>query len=90
MKLITNVNDPKRNAVRRLLKIYDVMKDLYKKAQDEGERRDYKIYIKDIRRFLEHSPAKNLEDLQVYIDDYQAVIDHAKNTKAHLSHSAQA
>jgi hypothetical protein len=64
---------------RGIKKISELLKDLYslkKRVVDKSLLRDYDIYIRDIERFLEEASVTipSLEDIQVYVDDYQSVI----------------
>lgn len=65
------------NKLLRLLWELDALKS---QTTDEQTLRDFEIYIYDIRRFLGKSSLTppSLEDIQVYIDDYQRVIKHMK------------
>ena len=67
-----------KNGIHELLKILqelNVLKDL---ATDESSRKDYEIYVRDVQEFLEKASSNtvSLEEIQVYIDDYQGVVEY--------------
>jgi DNA-binding helix-hairpin-helix protein with protein kinase domain len=69
-----------KNTVYQLSNILQELRTLRDLTNDEDLQRDYEIYIRDIQRFLKKSSQKTmpLEEIQVYIDDYQEVIERAK------------
>ncbi len=80
MLQMTNINISQEDGIYELSKILQELRNLKALAKDEILLRDYKIYIRDIQRFLKKASQKVLaaEDIQVYIDDYQQVLQMAK------------
>lgn len=85
MKNITKFDKPQETGIDELSKLLQELCFLKKRATDKRSQRDYDIYVRDIRRFLKKASYKVLtsEEIQVYIDDYQEVIQKAEvnNTK---------
>ena len=63
-----------------LLKIFFELNEMKNETTDENLLRDYEIYLRDIKKFLDKAAgtAPSMEDLQVYIDDYEGVITNLK------------
>lgn len=80
MLQMTNINISQEDGIYELSKILQELRNLKALATDEILLRDYKIYIRDIQRFLKKASQKVMpaEDIQVYIDDYQQVLQMAK------------
>ncbi len=80
MLQMTNINISQEDGIYELSKILQELRNLKALATDEILLRDYKIYIRDIQRFLKNASQKVIpaEDIQVYIDDYQQVLQMAK------------
>jgi hypothetical protein len=64
---------------KELLDILRAIVILRNQTADENLLKDYAIYIHDIRWFLWKIFFKTLGEIQVYIDDYQSVLQYAKN-----------
>ncbi len=77
---MTNINITQENGIYQLSNVLQELRILRDLATDENLKRDYEIYIRDIQRFLKKSSQKimSLEEIQVYIDDYQEVIQKAR------------
>ena len=80
MLQMTNINISQEDGIYELSKILQELRNLKDLATDEILLRDYEIYIRDIQRFLKKTSQKvmSMEDIQVYIDDYQQVLQIAK------------
>lgn len=80
MKNYCKLNLKCKSGINKLLQLLWELDALKSQATDEDIIRDFDIYIRDIRRFLEKSSfrAPSLDEIQVYIDDYQGVISHMK------------
>lgn len=80
MLQMSNINISQEDGIYELSKILQELRNLKALATDEILLRDYKIYIRDIQRFLKKASQKVIpvEDIQVYIDDYQQVLQMAK------------
>ncbi|NLW47175.1 MAG: hypothetical protein GXY86_07555 [Firmicutes bacterium] len=74
------LNLKSKSAITKLLRLLWELDALKSQATDEERLRDFDIYIRDIRRFLEKVSlrAPSLDEIQVYIDDYQGVVEHMK------------
>lgn len=66
------------NKSKELLIILRQIVVLRNKTGDEELLKDYTIYIHDICRFLRRLPSKTIDEIQVYIDDYQTIGQYAK------------
>ena len=77
---MTNINISQEDGIYELSKILQELRNLKDLATDEILLRDYEIYIRDIQRFLKKTSQKVMStvDIQVYIDDYQQVLQIAK------------
>lgn len=66
-----------KSGINKLLQLLWELDALKGRVADEKTQRDFDIYIRDIRRFLEKTSYKapSLDEIQVYIDDYQNVIE---------------
>lgn len=66
--------------INKLLRLLWELDALKSQTTDEEALRDFEIYIRDIRHFLGKSSLTppSLEDIQVYIDDYQRVVKRMK------------
>lgn len=80
MKHFETVN-LRKTGINELLKLMQELNRLKNQTVNEAVRKDYEIYIRDIHRFLERAAftSPSLEDLQIYIDDYQAVVQNMKD-----------
>jgi hypothetical protein len=80
MEQIASIDNLQKNGMYELSKLLQELKIFKKTATDERLRRDYDIYVRDIQRFLKKASHEilPLEEFQVYIDDYQGVIQNAK------------
>ncbi len=80
MLQMTNINISQEDGIYELSKILQELRNLKDLATDEILLRDYEIYIRDIQRFLKKTSQKVMStvDIQVYIDDYQQVLQMAK------------
>lgn len=80
MKNQNNLDFKRKSGINKLLRLLWELDALKGQATDEKTQRDFDIYIRDIRRFLDKSSfrAPSLVEIQVYIDDYQGVIQHLK------------
>jgi hypothetical protein len=80
MKNQNKLDFKRKSGINKLLRLLWELDALKSQAVDEKTQRDFDIYIRDIRRFLEKSSFRtpSLVEIQVYIDDYQGVIQHLK------------
>lgn len=80
MKNQNKLDFKRKSGINKLLRLLWELDALKSQAADEKTQRDFDIYIRDIRRFLEKSSFRtpSLVEIQVYIDDYQNVIQHLK------------
>ena len=80
MLQMTNINISQKDGIYELSKILQELRNLKDLATNEILLRDYEIYIRDIQRFLKKTSQKviSTEDIQVYIDDYQQVLQMVK------------
>ncbi len=80
MLQMTDINISQEDGIYELSKILQELRNLKDLATDEILLRDYEIYIRDIQRFLKKTSQKVMStvDIQVYIDDYQQVLQMAK------------
>lgn len=80
MMRVQENNSKRKSGINKLLRILWELNSLKNLTTNEKALRDYDIYIRDIQRFLEKSSlaTRTLDDIQVYIDDYQGVILHLK------------
>lgn len=77
MKNQNKLDFKRKSGINKLLRLLWELDALKSQAVDEKTQRDFDIYIRDIRRFLEKTSYKapSLDEIQVYIDDYQNVIE---------------
>lgn len=80
MELWGRLNKSRKYRIDTLLKIFFELNEMKKETTDEKLLRDYEIYLRDIKKFLDKAAvaAPSMEDLQVYIDDYEGVITNLK------------
>jgi len=80
MEFWGKLNKNRKYRIDTLLKIFFELNEMKNETTDEKLLRDYEIYLRDIKRFLDKAAvtAPSMEDLQVYIDDYEGVITHLK------------
>jgi hypothetical protein len=73
-------NNLQKTNIDELSKLLQEICFLKKRTTDAKAQRDYDIYARDIQRFLKKAAYKVLtsEEIQVYIDDYQGVVQNAK------------
>ncbi len=76
MKGQENFDLKRKSGINKLLRLLWELDALKGRVTDEKDLRDFEIYTRDIRRFLEKSSIAlpSLDEIQVYIDDYQRVI----------------
>lgn len=74
------LNMSRKYRIDTLLKLFFELNEMKNETTDEKLLRDYEIYLRDIKKFLEKAAvtAPSKEDLQVYIDDYEGVIINLK------------
>lgn len=80
MKNKNNLDLKRRSGINKLLRLLWELDALKSRTTDKEALRDFDIYIRDIQRFLDRASfrAPSLDEIQVYIDDYQSVIRHMK------------
>ena len=80
MEFWEKLNKSRKYRIDTLLKLFVELNEMKNKTTDEKLLRDFEIYLRDIKKFLDKAAvtAPSKEDLQVYIDDYEGVITHLK------------
>lgn len=80
MEFWERLNKSRKYRIDTLLKLFVELNEMKNKTTDEKLLRDFEIYLRDIKKFLDKAAvtAPSKEDLQVYIDDYEGVITHLK------------